>query len=114
MVSGVLGLFAFMGIAGIPMNIFNVIASILIIGLGVDYGVFMVHKTREGTGRATVMAVWVSALTTMAGFGALIFGRHPALFSIGLTVSVGIVFSIVTALFVVPALVPACPQSSRT
>ena len=49
-------------------------------------------------------AVMVSGLTTMAGFGALILARHPAMHSIGIAVMLGIGAAIPATLFVIPTL----------
>ncbi len=87
----------------IPFNIFNIISTILIIGLGVDYGIFMVCKSSEEYEHDTDTAVLLSGLTTVTGFGALIFARHPALHSIGITVLLGIGAAIPSAMFVIPA-----------
>lgn len=101
--TGLLVMFGTMGALGLEFNLFNVIASILVIGLGVDYGIFMVCKAAEGFDRATGKAVCVSGLTTLAGFGALVIARHPALHSIGVTVLFGIGSAIPAALLIVPA-----------
>jgi predicted RND superfamily exporter protein len=93
-----------MGVLGIGFNLFNIVAAILIIGLGVDYGIFMVTKITHRLDLATQRAVFVSGLTTLAGFGALITARHPALHSIGLSVIVGISAAIAAALLVIPAI----------
>ena len=93
-----------MGGLGIAFNLFNVVAAILIIGLGVDYGIFMVTKLTQSLDDATERAVFVSGLTTIAGFGALILARHPALHSIGLSVLIGIGAAIPAALVVIPAM----------
>jgi predicted exporter len=103
-VSGLLFMFGVMGGLGIGFNLFNVVAAILIIGLGVDYGILVVCKISEGSNHATEKAVFVSGLTTVAGFGALVMARHPALHSIGVTVLLGIAAAIPSALFVIPAL----------
>ena len=103
-VSGLLFVFGVMGGLGIGFNLFNVVAAILIIGLGVDYGILVVCKISEGANLATEKAVFVSGLTTLAGFGALVMARHPALHSIGVTVLLGIGAAIPSALFVIPAL----------
>jgi predicted exporter len=102
--TGLLVMFGAMGALGLEFNLFNVIATILVIGLGVDYGIFMVCKVTEGLDRATGKAVLVSGLTTLAGFGALVMARHPALHSIGVTVLLGIGSAIPAALLVIPAL----------
>ena len=92
-----------MGALGIAFNLFNVVAALLIIGLGVDYGIFMVSKLSKGSSQGTEQAVFVSGLTTLVGFGALVLARHPALHSIGITVLLGIGAAIASALIVIPA-----------
>jgi predicted exporter len=101
--SGLAGMAGGMALLGQSVNLFNIVASILIIGLGVDYGIFMVHKFTRGADLATEKAVGVSGLTTLAGFGALALARHPALYSIGLTVLLGIGAAVLSALWVIPA-----------
>lgn len=103
-VTGMVFMVGVMGCLGIAFNLFNIVAAILIIGLGVDYGIFMVSKISKGVDQGTERAVFVSGLTTIAGFGALVIARHPALHSIGLTVLLGISAAIPSALLVIPAL----------
>jgi uncharacterized protein len=103
-ITGILFMFGVMGVSGISFNIFNVISSILIIGLGIDYGIFMVCRCSEDYEHDTDTAVLLSGLTTLTGFGALVFAQHPALFSIGITVLLGIGAAIPAAIFVIPAL----------
>ncbi len=99
---GLLFMFGVMGWLGQPFNLFNIIAAILIIGLGVDYGIFIVASCRHGAACSSRRAVLVSALTTLAGFGSLVLADHPAMYSIGLSVLLGIAAAVVTALYVVP------------
>ena len=103
-VTGILFMIGVMGGLGIAFNLFNVVAAILIIGLGADYGIFMVTKISQGLDAATERAVFVSGLTTIAGFGALVLARHPALHSIGLSVLIGIGAAIPAALVIIPAM----------
>ncbi len=103
-VAGLLSMLGIMGALGISFNLFNLVAAILIIGLGVDYGIFMVYRLFRGSDAATEKAVLVSGLTTLAGFGVLVLARHPALHSIGLTVLLGVGGALPTVLWVLPAL----------
>ena len=103
-VTGVLVVTGFMGWKGIPLNIFHILSAILIVGLAVDYGIFIVCKLAGGHTHETEKAVLVSGLTTMAGFGALILARHPAMHSIGTAVMLGVGAAIPAALIVTPAL----------
>jgi len=103
-VTGLLCTLGIMGMCGIEFNIFNIAATILIIGLCVDYGIFMVCRLTEGSDHTTNRAVLVSGLTTLAGLGALALARHPSMYSIGITVLLGIGTGIPAALLVIPAL----------
>jgi len=89
---------------GLTFNLSNIIASILVIGLSIDYGIFMVYRLDRGFRHQTEEAVLVSGLTTISGFAALAVARHPALSSIGLTVVLGIGAAIPSALWVIPVL----------
>ncbi|MFO7814065.1 MAG: MMPL family transporter [Pelovirga sp.] len=102
--TGLLVLLGGMAWLGLELNLFNVIASLLIIGLGVDYGIFMVCHSHSKEDLASVRAVVVSGLSTLIGFGALTLAQHPALFSIGLTLLLGISAAMPTAILVLPAL----------
>lgn len=101
--SGLLVMLGIMGALGLSINMFNIAASVLVLGLSIDYGVFMVRRPARRDG-AEERAVLVSALTTLSGFGALALARHPALFSLGITVVLGIVPAMLCALYIVPAL----------
>ncbi|MBA4417510.1 MAG: hypothetical protein C0392_06335 [Syntrophus sp. (in: bacteria)] len=102
-VTGLIVMFGVMGWRGIEFNLFNIIATILVIGLSVDLGIFMVSRVTEGYDHNTSMAVLLGGLTSFVGMGALTLARHPALFSIGITVLLGMCGAIPSALFVIPA-----------
>lgn len=89
---GVLWLLALMSLIGLDLNIANMIAGIVVVGLCIDYGFFMAHGYRSGPAvlKPVRQAVTLSALTTLIGAGVLIFASHPALFSIGLTLTIGV------------------------
>lgn len=80
-----------LGWLGVPLNVFSVVALILILGLGRDYAVFLREiGPRE---HAIALTVLLSALTTIIGFGLLAFSRIPALHAFGLTTGIGILAS---------------------
>jgi predicted exporter len=101
---GVTAVLAMMHLAGHSLNLFHIVAIPLVMGLGADYGIFMVCRKDAALYHGTLKAVLFSALSTLAGFGALILARHPALFSMGLTVLTGITTALIMALFVIPLL----------
>ena len=102
--SGLLGILGLFSVLGMSFNAASVISSVVILGLCIDYGIFMVYSCRSNRKTGTVAAVILSALTTLMGAGGLLFAKHPMLYYVGFTVSVGIFWGVITALFVVPAL----------
>jgi predicted exporter len=96
------GVFA---LAGKPVNAIAALAFTLILGVGLDYGIFMVDALERGPGSdRTAGAVLVSGLTTLVSFGVLWTCRNPVLESTGLVVLTGVVASLAAALLVVPAI----------
>jgi predicted RND superfamily exporter protein len=75
----------------------------LVMGLGIDYGIFMQSKRSHALSN-TASAVFASALTTVAGFGVLALSRVQAMADLGLIILVGVLGALVAALFLVPAL----------
>lgn len=92
-----------------PFNFANVIALPLLLGVGVDSGLHLVHRSKRGTHdrlleSATARGVLYSGLTTIAGFGSLAFSPHPGMASMGLVLSIGMVAILLSTLVVLPAL----------
>ena len=102
--TGLIFMLGAMGSLGIEFNLFNIVAAILVIGLGVDLGIFMVCNITEGYDHTANLAILLGGLTSFVGLGALALAQHPALKSIGITVMLGLIGVIPAALFVVPAL----------
>lgn len=76
------------GHAGVPVTLFSVMALMLVLGVGVNYAIFLVEGGgREGT---TLVAVLLSAATTLLSFGLLAFSGTPALARFGATLLAGI------------------------
>ena len=100
-----LGLMAALEMSLNPLNVFMVL---MIIGIGSDYGIYMVHRLRERHDleqvAETARSVVLAALTTIVGFGSLVTTHYPGLQSMGWMVVMGVAFSCVSAVFVVPLL----------
>ena len=84
-----------LGWLGEPVNLFVVVALILILGLGRDYAVFL----REGGAarRSPALAVSLSAMTMLFSFGLLAVSSIPALHVFGIATLVGILASYLSA-----------------
>ncbi len=91
-------------IAGLAVNIPTLISGIVVIGLSIDYGIFMVYACKRDTLPGVCTAVTLSALTSLVGAGVLLLTRHPALFSIGVTLVAGLTAGYVSALCAIPFL----------
>ena len=84
--------FSIMTISGQSLNIFNVVAALLILGIGVDYTIFFAESKNDS--KETGLAIMLSALTTILSFGLLFLSQTPALASVGLTITLGITFAL--------------------
>lgn len=97
---------AVFGYAHMRINLFNVLALMLVLGVGANYAVFL----REGAMRAgsDIGAVWtgvlLSAATTLLSFGMLGMTSLPALRSFGATLSLGIMVSVLLAPVGIPSI----------
>lgn len=78
-----------------PLSLFNIMALMLVIGVGVNYAIFL----REGGvhAAASLAGVLLSAGTTLLSFGLLAFSSMPALSSFGLTLLIGVGFAVLLA-----------------
>src|SRR6185436_10782940 len=98
-----------LGWLDIPFNPANMIVLPLILGIGVDHGVHLVHLWRQQRGRfvlgdATTVAVLLTASTTTASFGALILARHQGLQSLGQALTLGVTTCLASSILFFPAL----------
>jgi hopanoid biosynthesis associated RND transporter like protein HpnN len=104
----------------IPFNFANVIVIPLLLGMGVDSGIHLVHRVRYAPlpggnllRTSTARAVVLSALTTLASFGTLGFTSHMGMASLGRLLSVGIALILLCNLLVLPVVVAMMSRSKR-
>jgi len=90
----------------LTLNLASIIAVIAVIGLCVDHGAFVVYawKRPDATWLTGVASVHLAAWTTLIGAGSLLFARHPGLFSVGVTLSVGVLAGYLTSILILPGL----------
>lgn len=107
-----------LGWLGIPLSVATVGLSSMILGLGVEYGVFVLTRYNEErnknisqldsmktTVHAIGTAVIGSGLTTIVGFGVLSFASMPMMQHLGQTLALGIAYCLLAALFVNPVFI---------
>ena len=86
----------FIYLFNLELNIFSLIVTTLIIGVGVDFSIFMTSglQKRYTTGvdelKTYRISIILAVLTTVLSIGVLIFAKHPALKSISWIALIGI------------------------
>jgi len=112
-VSGVVFMLAALTFTQQKLNLFNMLAAVMLMGLTADYGIVMLHRIESRLSGGTERAIFVSGLTNLLGFGALTLAKHPAMFSIGFAMVLGIAPAMLAALLVVPACARALGVSTK-
>jgi predicted exporter len=105
-ISGIAAIFPVFLLSHTPINAVACVAVIIITGLAIDYGIFSVStcdNNNKHFSKDAFSALTLSVISTFIGSAALLFTKHPALFSIGLVVSSGDVFAYLSAVYVSPA-----------
>jgi len=97
LVAGFVWMVGLMKLTGMQLTVVNVMGLPMIIGIGIDYGVHVVHRWRiEETGKvnkifaSTGKAILLSALTTMLAFGSLVFSIWRGFGSLGAAMFIGV------------------------
>jgi predicted exporter len=111
--TGLIIILGAMGLLGVEFNLFNIVATTLVIGLGVDLVICMVCNLSEGYEHTATLGILLGGLTSFVGLGALTLACYPAISSIGITVILGLCGVIPSALFVIPALYGRSDNNNR-
>jgi len=82
---------AVFGLVGWAVSLFHVLALLLVLGIGIDYTIFFAEY--GGDKPSTMLAVMLSALTTLLSFGLLALSATPVLQGFGVTVGLGILIA---------------------
>jgi hypothetical protein len=105
------------GYVGLTITVVSMVSAAMIMGLGIDFGIHVVHNYYElrnkysrkeslgGTMKELLRAMVGASLTTMAGFLALLFGVLPAMKTLGIMLALGIFNTLIGAVFVLPAII---------
>ena len=104
--AGVAMALGIMPLFGAQLNLANFFAIPMLIGLGIDSAIHLLHRWREQPENLgpTIRAVAFTALTTAIGFGALIFAQHRGMRSLGVAMGVGSLTCMYVACVVLPVL----------
>jgi uncharacterized protein len=115
---GSLWLGGLMGFFHVPLNPANIMTLPLVIGIGVTNGIHILNRFAEEQtasilARSTGKAVLVSGLTTIAGFGSLILGKHRGIQSLGYVMSTGLATCMIAGLTFLPALLNVLTRRAK-
>lgn len=80
---------------GLSLNLFNTLALMIVLGLGIDYTIFFAEKDSDR--EVTMHAVFLSGVTNILSFGLLALSGTPVMRSFGVMVFVGIAVSLLLA-----------------
>jgi len=117
---------AFMGYAGIPLDMMTITIASISIGIGVDDAIHYLHRFKEefddnGDARLAVAwshatigrAMYFTSLTIMIGFSVLCFSNFVPTILFGLLVAVAMLLALVANLSLLPALLVLCKGERR-
>lgn len=120
LVVGVLWMVGVMELSGLQITLLNIMAIPMIIGIGIDDGVHIVHRYQiEGLNShkkvfaSTGRAVFLTSVTTMVGFGSLWFATYRGLGSMGIALFIGVGTCFLATVFVIPTLLGRLKRSGR-
>ena len=96
----------------VQFNLANMVAAPLIIGIGVENGIHLVHRFRVGRdvsvagliAGSTGQAVVLFSLTTMVGFGSLMVAQYYGIFSMGLLLTLAVGSVLLASIVILPLL----------
>ncbi|MCP4510029.1 MAG: MMPL family transporter, partial [Fuerstiella sp.] len=112
-VGGGLILLGLMALLNVDFNPINLIVLPLVLGIGVDDGIHMVHDYRRQLANGakeyspsgdTVNGVFLTSLTSIVGFGSLMIAAHQGLKSVGIVLALGIASCLAVAFILLPPL----------
>ena len=109
LIFGAIWMTGIMEISGLQFTMMNILAVPLIIGIGIDDGVHILHrwkmeKNLDIVYRSTGKAILLTSLTTMLGFGSLWFATYRGLGSMGIALFIGVGTCFLATLFIIPAI----------
>jgi len=105
----------------VPWHAYDALVLPVLLGITMDEAMFLLYAAREGGGNAIEHAlreqgplVVATALTTSAGFAALLACKFEGLYDVGAVGAIGSLAGVVSALLVVPAGLALSSRSAGT
>jgi len=97
-----------MSILNIQLNMINFLVILLIIGIGLDDGVHILHHYKEGEKNIKTLfskigrAIFLTTVTTVFGFGSLSFSSYRGIAGLGIILAIGVTLALVFTIVVLP------------
>jgi predicted exporter len=86
-------------LGGVALTILHVMSLLLVVSMGVDFGIFLVDTTETlEVAARTMVSILTASATTILSFGLLGLSDSPGLAALGVTVTLGVAFSLVFCL----------------
>jgi hopanoid biosynthesis associated RND transporter like protein HpnN len=108
---GMLWTAGLMWVCDLKLNLANLVAVPITIGIGIESGIYLVRRAHEETkaggllvGESTGQSVALFSLSTMVGFGSLMVARHYGIFSMGLLLTLAVGSVLLVSLTILPLL----------
>jgi predicted exporter len=92
---------AALGYGGGSYSVFNLMALLLVVGVGIDYAIFY-RLSQPGERSITALAVSLDLLTTVLAFGMLMFSETPIISAFGATLVPGLLTAFALAFLLEP------------
>jgi hopanoid biosynthesis associated RND transporter like protein HpnN len=110
-------MFGILGLIDLDLNPANLIVLPLLLGMGIDCGVHVLHDFRRQTGAyrtnpSTMNTVILTSTTTIVGFASMLGASHQGLVSIGLVLVIGVTCCMFVSLVTLPAILTLISRSS--
>jgi hopanoid biosynthesis associated RND transporter like protein HpnN len=110
-------MFGILGLIDVDLNPANLIVLPLLLGMGVDCGVHVLHDFRQQSGLyrtnpSTMNTVILTSTTTIVGFAAMLGASHQGLVSIGLVLVIGVTCCMFVSLVTLPAVLMFISRSA--
>lgn len=117
---GLIWLLGILYVFRMKLNLSSVMILPLILGIGIDDGVHIIHRyLEEGQDRIPLVlrhtgkAVLLTTLTTVMAFGSLTFSKMPAMASLGWMISIGLFACLFISVIILPALLKVLDKKRR-
>ena len=122
----VIWVFGLMSLLGIPVTAVSFLLPVLLLAIGIAYGIHILNHVNECAApgadkRETILRameeihapVWMTGLTTVAGFMALLTSFLPVLREFGLVAGIGVAIAMILSILVIPALLSVLPAARQ-